>query len=504
MADTTFVDYTLPAVNAAWLNDVNDNIYDTSTPPAGTFRATLAGTSGAGAVGYSAAAPYAAATAGFELGLRKRVVATGVAATDTAAIQAAVTAAIDYTTIELFGAFVVDNTITVKPMLALVGNGATITFTNNTARLFDYSPGTPTGYPGRIVFEQLRIEGPGAAGSSEAIHIDANCPFVLVRNCFITNFGKGIYLRDAYCSTIIDTSIDVAQHGVQLYRESHAVTLVNGIVNNCTVAALSVNYGGGAGTGTLHNLNVVGGAYQNSATGIWLEQSQGAHITNVYHEGNTGYDLRIGIADAGAYARAAYGTIVDGYETASPCGAGTNIRIEHSVGTELRGISWNAGASLTATLCSYDGFCDRTVLDIFRYTTTTPTSTAPVNFSADPTRGVVLYRGRPIYGVGTSDGIQWGDLATSRASIGHTSPGGRHTLNLIAQLDVLAKIGASGIFRVQNAAGTDQFTVDLVNNKILITPTSIQVPNFPTSNPGAGSKVLWADPADGYRVKFAP
>jgi hypothetical protein len=28
-------------------------------------------------------------------------------------------------------------------------------------------------------------------------------------------------------------------------------------------------------------------------------------------------------------------------------------------------------------------------------------------------------------------------------------------------------------------------------------------PNMPTTNPGAGTKVLWADPADGYRVKLA-
>lgn len=45
MADTTFVDFTVPAVNAAWLNDVNDNIYDTSTAPVGTFKNSLANTS---------------------------------------------------------------------------------------------------------------------------------------------------------------------------------------------------------------------------------------------------------------------------------------------------------------------------------------------------------------------------------------------------------------------------------------------------------------------------
>jgi hypothetical protein len=45
MADTTYVDFQAPAVNAAWLNDVNDNIYTSASPPTGTFRYALGSSS---------------------------------------------------------------------------------------------------------------------------------------------------------------------------------------------------------------------------------------------------------------------------------------------------------------------------------------------------------------------------------------------------------------------------------------------------------------------------
>jgi hypothetical protein len=41
--------------------------------------------------------------------------------------------------------------------------------------------------------------------------------------------------------------------------------------------------------------------------------------------------------------------------------------------------------------------------------------------------------------------------------------------------------------------------------KMQITPAGgIVVFTLPASNPGAGTKQLWYDPADGNRVKFAP
>lgn len=53
MASTEYVDYTSPAVNAAWLNDVNDNIYDGNSPAVGTLRHSMALGTGGSLVGYT-------------------------------------------------------------------------------------------------------------------------------------------------------------------------------------------------------------------------------------------------------------------------------------------------------------------------------------------------------------------------------------------------------------------------------------------------------------------
>lgn len=67
MSSTKYTDFTTPAVNAAWLNDVNDNIYDTPfLPPApGTFRNTLATSAGADKVGFDYSVNYVAGTQGW-------------------------------------------------------------------------------------------------------------------------------------------------------------------------------------------------------------------------------------------------------------------------------------------------------------------------------------------------------------------------------------------------------------------------------------------------------
>lgn len=71
MADTTYIDFQAPAVNAAWLNDVNKNIYDTQTAPAGTLKASLLSdtdaTKGAALVGFDGELTYPVGSVGWAL-----------------------------------------------------------------------------------------------------------------------------------------------------------------------------------------------------------------------------------------------------------------------------------------------------------------------------------------------------------------------------------------------------------------------------------------------------
>ncbi len=444
---------------------------------------------GAGMIAYNAALLYAAGTVGFELNKRKSVFGTGVAATDVANVNAAIAAAAANTVIELFGNFTFNATINLKPQIWLKGNGAKITHTSTTLDCLAYTPGAPTGFPGKIVIEGLEGSGAGNAGSANFINIDANAPYIFIKQCYAGSFFGFINLRDCYDTIIEQCGFYTCSFGVRLRRECHSLTWLNSQVDGATIAAFAINYGGGAGTGTCHNINLLGGALQNSAVGLWAENCLELHTVGLYHEGNTVNDYRIGVGDAGAYARACYNVIIDGFSSSSPCGSDRNIRIEHAVGVQVRGAAWNSGCSTTATLASYDGFSSRVLFDVFRYTTTTPTATAPIDCTADPTRGVVVYANRKIYGAGVTDAISAGTLASKLWTLGHQSFGGRDSAVLKSSLDVVLQVGASGVLKIKDSAGNDQFV--------------IQVP-LPTTAPGAGSKMPWYDPTDGNRMKFQP
>ncbi len=444
---------------------------------------------GAGLIAYNAALNYAAGTVGFELNKRKSVFGTGVAATDVANVNAAIAAASTNTVIELFGNFTFNAQINLKPQIWIKGNNAKITCTNNAVDCFAYTPGSPTGFPGGIVIENLEASGPGNSGTANLINIDANAPFVLLKSIYAGGFFRFVNLRDCYNSVVDQCRFYTCTHGVSLRRECHSFTWINSLVDAATVAAFSINYGGGAGTGTCHNVNLLGGALQNSAVGLWAENCLELHTVGIYHEGNTVNDYRIGVNDGGAYARACYNTIIDGFSSSSPCGSDRNIRIEHAVGWQVRGAAWNTGCSTTATLLSYDGFSSRGLVDVFRYTTTTPTATAPIDCTADPTRGVVVYANRKIFGAGVADAIGAGTLASKLWTLGHQNFSGRDAALLKSSQDVVLQVGASGVLKIKDSSGNDQF--------------AISIP-MASSAPGAGSKMLWYDPADSNRVKFQP
>jgi hypothetical protein len=117
------------------------------------------------------------------------------------------------------------------------------------------------------------------------------------------------------------------------------------------------------------------------------------------------------------------------------------------------------------------------------------------------------------------DGAAYKLTNVSTLGIGTASP---------AQL--LHIMGTLPILRLSTAAATEYYDIERDNSDGLLAFTGGQappycgykwllngvvemrlnssgglaLPNLPSSNPGAGSRLLWFDPADGYRVKFAP
>jgi hypothetical protein len=432
------------------------------------LQALSFGSTDAGLVAFNAAMTYAAGTAGFELTKRISVYSTGNPTTDRANIQAAIDRAPALSVVEFFGqtAFVLADTVTLKPQLWLKFNGVSVTFTGTNKDAFAYTPGTPVGFPGKIIFENLTLSGPGASGTGRGINVDANAPFILFKQCFIAGFAEPIRMRDCYSSVVDQCQIFNCAHGVRLLRECHAVTLYDTFIDNASVACVSLNYGGGAGTGPIHGVKIFGGALQNSEVGLWAEDALDITVYGVYHEGNKTNDYRIGVADSGAYARACYNIQIVGFHSSSACATDRNIRIEHSVGVRVTSAAWNTGCSTTKTLLSYDGYSDKIDVDILRHTITSPSATSPVDFTADPTRGVVTYKGRPVYSEGQTDAVQFGTLGGILSAIyqGFTNAG-RKALTLRSFVNDIV-LRAKDIIRLQNDAGSDVFYVDGLNNRV--------------------------------------
>ncbi len=360
-------------------------------------------------------------------GLRKAIIGTGVAATDSAALREAIRTAAARTRIEFFGHVVLEGTFILKPLLTFAnGSASRITHTTPDVNLFELRddgyyagwtgsiqpPGTVwTGavpldpatnrtvdaFPVEISFEGLRITGAGIGtllplgtigavptdveDVPAAIHIGANGSLVSITKTYITQFKCGVLIRDVYLSSIADTQTLNCGYGILLYRDCHVTTLQNVFTNYCTRVGLGINYGFGTSIGSpTQTPQIIGGAYQWSQVGIWLEGVYNTRGEGVYFEGNSFRDIQNGVGDAGVYSRFAYATNWDGGYFASPVGdpGGRNVQIEHSIECKFNHLYFNANTPTNRSHVDIDGFCDKTEVDIARYnvTGTTPPMTA--------------------------------------------------------------------------------------------------------------------------------
>lgn len=441
--------------------------------------------SNAGDIPYNPALSYAAGTVGYALNQRKAVFATGVAATDDAAIQAAIDAAPAGGVIDLFGVFASSAAKTLKPQIMLRnGGGARINHSNASTNCFQYVPGGILGFPGQIFFDSLQIYGPGTPGSGEVlgtltwgnikagIFIDANAPLCVFRNMDVRNFYAGIVCRNTYNSRMEGGIVAGCRHGVMVFGESHNFKFDNPFIDACTLTAASVNYG--AGQQILQDACFVGGAYQNSAVGIWLEGCQGATgVGTTYFEGNTTSDMLVGVNDGYAYNRTANFTKWQGLGTSSPCGTpesgwpGVNINMNSSTDVYMRGLGFYSGTPTTTPHIQEDGGGDRIWLEpVF------VTSSSPYNF-ADPSRVVVERGGRTNYPRDLTNGLTYGTAgAVSPVGRGPWFGGGfsgRDSVileTLGANSDLLFRVPATGQIRFADAAMNEKFSVDPINNKV--------------------------------------
>jgi hypothetical protein len=423
------------------------------------------------------------------------VFGTGVAATDDAAIQAAINLAPVNGVIDLFGTFASSAAKVLKPQLMIRnGGGAIINHTNTATNCFQYDPGGVLGFPGQIVFEGLVINGPWTSGSQAlgtqtysnlkaAIFIDANAPFCQINRCDIRSFYAQVVLRNTYHTQVNGGYFFGGVHGVMLYAECHDTLLNNIECDGNLRTGLSVNYGNPAGkAGNAQGVQAIGGAYQNTDCGVWLESTQGFSGTGtLYFEGNRIRDMQIGVNDSGAYARTANFTRIAGVGSSSPVATasvlplyprpqGANIEVSSSIDVYLRGLGFYTGCPTTTENVIVDGFCDRTFVEPAFLS-----SSAPYLFDS-PERVVVDKAGTTNYAPERLNSLTYG-VHNSATPIGRGpfvtaigTPSGRATIvleALTANADVMLKANAStGTIRFTNSAWAEYFRVDFVNGRL--------------------------------------
>lgn len=348
-------------------------------------------------------------------------------------------------------------------------NGATVTQTG-LGNAFTMSTANQTSASFSLVFRGGRLVGNAKSAGSCGISVSSNNPFVYVEDMHINGWDIGIKLADAYCSQISNSKCISNNVGIELQSECHASTVTNAFCESNTTAGLRLNYGGGFTD--CHNLTIVGGAFQNSVTGIWIEEAYEPSILNPYFEGNTNTDLRLGVADAG-YARSVYSGFVTGFQSNSPCSTGannTNIVIEYSVGIEIRGAGFYAATPTKHV--SVDGGSDRVLVDYWKTTIASPWSFPTGN---DAYRCTLSQHGRmqmPYDALGTAKHLNWKDASGTQYASIYFGDGISSRPSLIIQQqgtsgDILFKAPAgTGQIRFADDSNNEFMSVDPLNGRV--------------------------------------
>jgi parallel beta-helix repeat protein len=458
-------------------------------------------------------------------------------ADDTTAIQAAYTNAPANATISYpaNGSCRVGTTISItKPVLSR-GNGVTITATGSNG-IFSMTTANQTSASSMLLFDGFVLVGNAKTAGSYGIQVTNNNPFVYILNSQFSSFDKAIYLQDSYSSNVANNKIVANNVGIELTGAVHASHIVNNFIDSETTACLRLNFGGGF-TPT-HNLTVVGGAYQGSPVGIWLEQSYDATIVNTYYERNTSEDLQIGASSGGTYARAAYNTSIYTLQSASPVSTTApkqNIVVVESVAAKFEGLDFGGSSTSATNNVSVDGYSDKILVDYYHTSATTPFSFPT---GTDAHRVMVTNYGRMAfpYDATPNNAATGGHFMTWQASLGSSVYDGQTwfgagissrnslvTEVTTANTDLLFRaLASSGQIRFADSANVEYFRVDTINGNVtvlkpLVLPggqllqTSAALTNGAaaatgtlTNAPIAGNPTKWIPISDNGTTRYIP
>jgi len=246
---------------------------------------------------------------------------------DTAAIQSAIdnSSTVEFNKSDLH---YISGSITLKDELDIIGNGATLT-QNTTSNVSMLTIGTGGTSADNITIRNLKLISI-TANNGIGINIAPNVRRVIIEDCIIYSFNRGIYLKGAYNSTINNCEISDGAYGIYLDDGCHAATLLNNNIDNCSSQAL---YGK-----TARDITVYGGAYQNSNVGIQFDSVESLAIRDIYFEGNTYRDIGL---------TGCYTPFIENCNSSSPV-SNTSIYLNACTGVAvISHITWSSGTSTT-------------------------------------------------------------------------------------------------------------------------------------------------------------
>lgn len=325
---------------------------------------------------------------------------------------------------------------------------------------------TTDGFPGRIKFKRFRFVGTGNTG--RAIAMTNNTPMVSIEENYFTGFNEPIVLDGSYSSVIARNHITGNNFGPILLNETHATALDDNFIDANTYAGVCINgdpVNGARGTTPMHNITIKAGAYQHTQFGVWAENCYELQLLNLYHEGNTKADVRLGVADSGAYNRACYNFTIDGWASSSACSLGRNIIIEHAVNGNMRGLAFNDGTSNTAAVLSADGFSDLLNIDYHRVQHTVFAPGIP--FSLPSARVIIAHNGRRTVPM-SMKANRFGNLEQVIGDLWGTFTSGSRPL---VQLETAGtgydvSIKSYDLVRFRDSGDNDRLTIDHLNQRI--------------------------------------
>lgn len=277
-----------------------------------------------------------------------------------------------------------------------------------------------------IVFNDMWLDGVSLANGKTGVFVSDNQRRVVLNNCNILNFNRGIDLYGAFNSSVNDCEIRFCFVGINLQTNCHAFSYYNTFTSDCTYGVFL-----SADSGVIHNPSFLSGSIQRCDQGILARNTQELTITPyMYMELNTVADVYYDGFNVGTGGGNFGGLIA--FQTNSACSL-ANIVLADIRGSCEVDVVTQGGSATTNALFRVSGSIGAILL---RYTIGAPIPNLFDFTGVSDLTNIIMKPGNSSIHPHNGDGLQFSDLSDPSAVNGHirkSAPGynaGRKSLTI--------------------------------------------------------------------------